>query len=319
MTAGTAAQSTADAAAGATPRIAILTLTRGGLWLARTRLQPLLPTARLWAPRRLHITESAVAAGMGPTPGSMPEAASGAASGPVVDWFDGRLADLVARLFPHLDALIGVCALGILVRVIAPLLRDKRRDPAVLALDEAGQFVVPVVGGHLRGANALARQLAAGLGTAADGRAAIAVISTASDVQGNLALDLLGQELGWQLRASPSALLRASAALVNGAAVALVQRDGSRDWWHHHAGGRSGPLPANLHCLDDPAGFVPGRYQALLWIAHEPPPAELAARPPTARSGSADAPGGGAAVVPERAPTGAPAAGVAVIWYRPPA
>jgi cobalt-precorrin 5A hydrolase len=67
----------------------------------------------------------------------------------------------VQQAFQAGDALIMICATGIVLRAIAPVLVSKHRDPPVLVLDEAGRFVVPLLSGHEGGANELARQLAA--------------------------------------------------------------------------------------------------------------------------------------------------------------
>ncbi len=68
--------------------------------------------------------------------------------------------DWAGQGFEQADALVFCCASGIAVRAIAPHVRDKRRDPGVLVLDEGGTFVIPLLSGHLGGANALAVDLA---------------------------------------------------------------------------------------------------------------------------------------------------------------
>jgi len=103
--------------------------------------------------------------------------------------FDRPFAALVARLFPTHRALVLVMALGIAVRLVAPCLRDKTADPAVVVLDEKGENVVSVLSGHLGGANDLVRMLAEHTG----GRA---VITTATDVLGLLAPDVLARRYG---------------------------------------------------------------------------------------------------------------------------
>ena len=67
----------------------------------------------------------------------------------------------VRQAFEAGDALIMICATGIVLRTIAPVIASKHEDPPVLALDEAGRFVVPLLSGHEGGANELARQVAA--------------------------------------------------------------------------------------------------------------------------------------------------------------
>lgn len=72
-------------------------------------------------------------------------------------------AERVQQAFQAGDALIMICASGIVLRTIAPVIVSKRQDPPVLVLDEAGRFVVPLLSGHEGGANELARELAEGL------------------------------------------------------------------------------------------------------------------------------------------------------------
>ena len=83
----------------------------------------------------------------------------------------------VARLWDEVDGFVLVCATGIAVRAIAPHLRSKRTDPAVVCIDDAARFVVTLAGGHERGGNRLASDVASITG-------ATAVITTATDSRG---------------------------------------------------------------------------------------------------------------------------------------
>jgi len=96
------------------------------------------------------------------------------------DWFDDTLTH-VRRLFEDDQPIIGICATGILIRALAPVLKDKTAEPPVVALSEDGASVVPLLGGH-NGANKLAQQVAELSG----GHAAL---TTAGDVAFGVALD----------------------------------------------------------------------------------------------------------------------------------
>jgi cobalt-precorrin 5A hydrolase / precorrin-3B C17-methyltransferase len=95
----------------------------------------------------------------------------------------GDLAATVRSLWDGVDRLVLVCATGLAVRVIAPLLGDKRTDPAVVAVDDSGRWAVALAGGHA-GANALATDVAALLGGEP-------VVTTATDAAGLAGLDAL--------------------------------------------------------------------------------------------------------------------------------
>lgn len=92
------------------------------------------------------------------------------------------LSVLTASLFAETDALIFLTACGIAVRMIAPHLRSKLTDPAVIVLDSSGSFVIPLLSGHIGGANPLAGQIAAITG-------GTAVITTATDSSGAFSPD----------------------------------------------------------------------------------------------------------------------------------
>ena len=93
-----------------------------------------------------------------------------------------KLASWTKTAFTSGNDLIFVGAVGIAVRAIAPCLVSKATDPAVVAVDERGRFAVPLVSGHLGGANDLARNIAAACG-------ATPVITTATDANGLWAVD----------------------------------------------------------------------------------------------------------------------------------
>jgi len=92
-------------------------------------------------------------------------------------------------LFAARTPIVGVCAAGILIRAVAPLLNDKRAEPPMIAVPDDGSTVVPLLGGH-RGANRLAKQIAEAL----EGHAAV---TTAGDVSLGIALD--EPPAGWRL------------------------------------------------------------------------------------------------------------------------
>ena len=113
------------------------------------------------------------------------------------------------ELFPWADAMVFVGACGIAVREIAPHVRNKATDPAVLSLDELGQFVIPLLSGHIGGANALARRLAKHLG-------ATAVVTTATDINGKFSVDEWAARNGYAI---------SSLAAAKSYSAAILERD----------------------------------------------------------------------------------------------
>ena len=96
----------------------------------------------------------------------------------------GELGDTVRAQWSLVDGFVLFASVGIAVRVAAPLLDNKHADPAIVCVDESGRWVVPVTGGHGRGANVLAQEVAGLLG-------AMAVITTATDSAGVAAIDTM--------------------------------------------------------------------------------------------------------------------------------
>lgn len=131
----------------------------------------------------------------------------------------GSLDAWTARHFAADDALVFVGAAGIAVRAIAPHVADKFTDPAVVSIDEAGRFAVPLLSGHVGGANALARALSG----IAGGQAAV---STATDVNGVFAVDEWAARHGMNV-AERDIAKAISARLLEGGAVgyALPRED----------------------------------------------------------------------------------------------
>lgn len=236
-------------------KIAVVSITRHGIALAG-KVITALPGAQLFAPEKFR---SEAAAAVADTP-------PGAAH-----CYAGKVGDQVPALFAAFDAIVCIVSLGAVVRLIAPHLGNKESDPAVVVIDEAGKFVIPVLSGHLGGANELAGQIAVALG-------ATAVLTTASDARQTLAVDLLGRELGWTFVASHDEIVRASAAVVNDEPVALVQEAGSDNWWVGHANGRSGALPANIRRFSRLEEIDPEQFSAVLWISERELPAGLLAK-----------------------------------------
>lgn len=129
--------------------------------------------------------------------------------------------------FSRRDGLIFVSACGIAVRAIAPHVKDKLTDPAVVSVDEAGRFAVPLLSGHVGGANDLARRIAAVTGGAA-------VISTATDVNGCFAVDQ------WAVRQGMTFDRRALAKRISAALLAGQTVGAASDY------PMQGPLPEGL-------------------------------------------------------------------------
>ncbi|MBI9074577.1 MAG: cobalt-precorrin 5A hydrolase [Desulfatibacillum sp.] len=119
----------------------------------------------------------------------------------------------LGQVWNQYDGHYFIMATGIVVRVIASLLKDKTLDPAVTAGDEAGRFVISLVSGHMGGANALARELSAALD-------AQPVITTSTDVNQAPSIDVIAKEHGLYIE-NKRAIRHVSMAYIKGQALPL--------------------------------------------------------------------------------------------------
>jgi len=192
-------------------RVALVAITKTGAAHA-VRLSQELPGAELW------VSEKQRAEGQ-----------AGASYFPT-------LKDAAKELWGRVDGIVFFVSLGAVIRIVAPLLKGKDEDPAVVVVDEACRYSISALSGHVGGANELAEQVAGLLG-------AQAVLTTASDSLATIPVDILGRHLGWVLEGKDK-VTPVSAAVVNGLPVAMVQEAGEAGWWT-----RPTPLPANIHCF----------------------------------------------------------------------
>jgi cobalt-precorrin 5A hydrolase len=160
------------------------------------------------------------------------------------NYFEKPIKELTAEIWPQYEALVYVVSLGAVIRTIAPFLKDKHVDPAVIVVDDKANFAISVLSGHVGGANELTERIAAQLG-------AQPVITTASDVGKTIPVDILGRELGWTTDLEQN-ITKVSAAVVNEEPIAFVQLTGEKNWWR-----RDTPLPKNIHIvsLDEARGY----------------------------------------------------------------
>jgi cobalt-precorrin 5A hydrolase len=167
-------------------------------------------------------------------------------------WFTEQSTELVGKVFKDYDALICIFSLGAVIRMLAPHLRDKKSDPAVLVIDDRANNVISTLSGHLGGANALTRLVASFLD-------AKPIITTAADVNDTIAVDLVGREFGWTIDNSKN-VTRVSAFMVNEERVAIYQDAGQRNWWQ-------GKLPRNVTVVDSIEKIKSQEYKAALIIS----------------------------------------------------
>lgn len=140
-----------------------------------------------------------------------------------ITWYSEPTSEKIVELFKNNDALICLFSLGAVIRLIAPHLRDKKTDPAVIVIDDKINFVISVLSGHIGGANELTEKIAEKL-------QARSVITTAADVNKTIAVDLVGRDFGWKIE-DDSNVTKISAHMVNEEPIGVFQDVGERNWY----------------------------------------------------------------------------------------
>ena len=151
-----------------------------------------------------------------------------------ITWYSESTTEKVIELFKKSDALICLFSLGAVIRLIAPHLKDKKTDPAVIVIDDKASFVISVLSGHIGGANELTQEIA-------DKIKATAVITTAADVNKTIAVDLIGRDFGWKID-DESTVTKVSAYMVNEEKIGVFQDVGIRKWYKE--------LPSNVKIFE---------------------------------------------------------------------
>lgn len=194
-------------------------------------------------------------------------------------WFvHESLAEWVKQHMQQEDALLFIGACGIAVRAIAPNLTDKLHDVPVLVMDEMGRYVIPILAGHVGGANELAHTLAAAM-------QAQVVITTATDIQDKFAVDLFAKKHHLQIL-NKDGIAKVSAKVLAGEEITISVESGHytevEDGTGDHAQNKNNRRKyeivrckrQNIHVVDyPPNGQVdiivaedPKRYDALIYL-----------------------------------------------------
>ena len=152
-----------------------------------------------------------------------------------ITWYSEPTSDKIIELFKNSNALICLFSLGAVIRLIAPHLKDKKTDPAVIVIDDKMTFVISVLSGHIGGANELTQEISEKLN-------ALPVITTAADVNKTIVVDLVGREFGWKID-DETTVTKISAHMVNSEPIGVFQQTGNTKWYKE--------LPKNVTIYDN--------------------------------------------------------------------
>lgn len=185
-------------------KVSILAITKNGINIG-TKLKEIFPTWDLFVPSKF-------------------------SDGRQINWYDEPTSEKIIQLFKNNNAIICIFSLGAVIRLIAPYLKDKKNDPAVLVIDDKANFVISVLSGHLGGANELTNIIAEKIN-------ATPVVTTAADVNKTIAVDLLGRNFGWKIEDDVN-VTKVSAYMVNEEKIGVFQDAGEVNWYEK--------LPSNV-------------------------------------------------------------------------
>ena len=179
-------------------KVSVLAITKNGINIGE-KLKELFPNWNIFVPNKLSNENKSIT------------------------WYSEPTSDKIIELFKNSNALICLFSLGAVIRLIAPYLKDKKTDPAVIVIDDKTNFVISVLSGHIGGANELTQEISEKLN-------ALPVITTAADVNKTIAVDLVGREFGWKID-DETTVTKISAHMVNAEPIGVFQQTGNKKWY----------------------------------------------------------------------------------------
>ena len=209
-------------------KVSVLAITKNGINIGE-KLKKLFPNWEIFAPVKLSNENNSII------------------------WYSEPTSDKIIELFKNSNALICLFSLGAVIRLIAPHLKDKKTDPAVIVIDDKTNFVISVLSGHIGGANELTQEISEKLN-------ALPVITTAADVNKTIAVDLVGREFGWRID-DDTTVTKISAHMVNAEPIGVFQQTNDQKWYKQ--------LPKNVTIYDSLEELKKSNSKAHLIISDE--------------------------------------------------
>ena len=209
-------------------KVSVLAITKNGINIG-IKLKELFPNWEIFAPVKLSNENNSII------------------------WYSEPTSNKIIELFKNSNALICLFSLGAVIRLIAPHLKDKKTDPAVIVIDDKTNFVISVLSGHIGGANELTQEISEKLN-------ALPVITTAADVNKTIAVDLVGREFGWRID-DDTTVTKISAHMVNAEPIGVFQQTNDQKWYKQ--------LPKNVTIYDSLEELKKSNSKAHLIISDE--------------------------------------------------